>query len=574
MKKLLTLFIIFFCLLITSCSTGTTGQSGETLNSITKNESGILVTVGNHGMIQTSSDNGIQWHTQISNTSNNLNGVAYGNKQFIAVGNNTILSSADGTTWNVINQTLNTNLAGIIYSQGKFIAVGNDKTSGNGVILSSLDGSTWKIDYSAADIGALKSVTYGNGKFIVVGISSLLTSIDNGITWTKAQVSIYPLYGVTYGNNKFVAVGAQAAHKGVVVTSAEDNQWTNINTNFVYEFEAITYNGTFVAVGQHGAVYSSTDGITWNKIISGTNGYLYGVTSTIDGKFIAVGSNSTIISLNVSGNNSYHGVTYGNGKFIAVGDKGLLKTSNDGISWITQNSSTQKSLMAVVSGTNLPYIAVGTAGTIVMSPDGVNWATQSSGVSESNLFAITYGNNQYVVVGQNGVILTSPNGITWNKQQAVNNSLYGITYANNLFVAVGLFGSIYTSPDGSIWTQQSSGTDAWLTGISVNSDGEFVVVGIDNNGNSISLTSPDCSTWTTQANNLAQLYGTTYNAPLNYYLAFGYDGTLLSSTNGADWTALSSGTNEDLFAAAVNESGNSVIVGANQTIIYFKKQYK
>jgi hypothetical protein len=39
----------------------------------------------------------------------------------------------------------------------------------------------------------------------------------------------------------------------------------------------------------------------------------------------------------------------------------------------------------------------------------------------------------------------------------------GVTYGNGLFVAVGQFGTILTSPDGVNWTQRTSGTSNWLS---------------------------------------------------------------------------------------------------------------
>jgi hypothetical protein len=60
---------------------------------------GLFVAVGQDGTILTSPD-GVNWTAQTSGTSNWLYEVAYGNNTFVAVGRNgTILTSPDGVNW-------------------------------------------------------------------------------------------------------------------------------------------------------------------------------------------------------------------------------------------------------------------------------------------------------------------------------------------------------------------------------------------------------------------------------------------------------------------------------------------
>src|SRR5207247_8029446 len=58
-------------------------------------------------------------------TGNNLNGITYGNGQFVAVGaSDTIVTSADGVDW-VLRQSGTTDwLSDIAYGNGEFVAVG------------------------------------------------------------------------------------------------------------------------------------------------------------------------------------------------------------------------------------------------------------------------------------------------------------------------------------------------------------------------------------------------------------------------------------------------------------------
>ena len=66
-------------------------------------ESVKFVAVGESGTVLTSSD-GTSWTSRTSGTTNDLNGVPYGNSTFLTVDfSGTILISSDGTSWTTIS---------------------------------------------------------------------------------------------------------------------------------------------------------------------------------------------------------------------------------------------------------------------------------------------------------------------------------------------------------------------------------------------------------------------------------------------------------------------------------------
>jgi len=71
-----------------------------------------------------------------------------------------------------------------------------------------------------------------------------------------------------------------------------------------------------------------------------------------------------------------YGVTYANGRFVAVGDKGAIFTS----------------------------------------PDGINWTEHSLDSDTPTLYAVTYGNDRFVAVGSSNAIFTSLDGVAWKKE--------------------------------------------------------------------------------------------------------------------------------------------------------------
>jgi len=95
----------------------------------------------------------------------------------------------------------------VAYGNGVFVAVAN----GTDQVMTSTDnGVTWTAGIAASD-NYWTSVTYGNGVFVAVsydGASQVMTSTD-GVTWTaRTAASVSGWFSVAYGNGVFVAVAA------------------------------------------------------------------------------------------------------------------------------------------------------------------------------------------------------------------------------------------------------------------------------------------------------------------------------------------------------------------------------
>jgi len=238
---------------------------------------GLFVTVGDNGIILTSSD-GISWTKRTSGTTKNLYGVTYGNSTFVTVGDNaTILTSSDGTTWTNTSTNKRTTLRyfskadtnhlyGVTYGDDLFVTVG-----GNATIFTSSDGTTWTerdgLRSTWATPKYLKGVTYRKKLFVAVGRNGLILNSPDGITWKQRKSGTkYNLVGITYRNGLFVSVGKN----GKIVTSFDGNWWVKRTYVLPDWLNGVTYgNGTFVTVGDNGVIITSSDGISWTKRTSG-----------------------------------------------------------------------------------------------------------------------------------------------------------------------------------------------------------------------------------------------------------------------------------------------------------------
>lgn len=279
----------------------------------------------------------------------------------------------------------NYNLNAIAYGDGQFVAVGDYRT-----IVSSMDGMTWTPRDSGTPPYDLTAIAYGNGQFVAMGNGLVITSSD-GISWTR-QGSAIPLnYGITFGNGQFVAVGGFTSPSlGLIMTSPDGSAWTLRTTNILTTnilttniLTGITYgDGQFVAVGRSGTVLNSRDGINWTRNNSGTKNYHNGVVYG-NGRFVLVGWGG--------------------------GDSGPIRTSPDGITWTAQNAGMSYPLHSIAFDGS-QFVAVGGLQspftTIISSPDGVIW-TQHSCPTSHVWLGVAYGNGQFVAVGQHGAIVQS-----------------------------------------------------------------------------------------------------------------------------------------------------------------------
>ncbi|MEW6157794.1 MAG: hypothetical protein AB1813_10200 [Verrucomicrobiota bacterium] len=148
-------------------------------------------------------------------------------------------------------------------------------------------------------------------------------------------------------------------------------------------------------------------------------------------------------------------------------------SSRESLSLTLRRSNSELSSLAHGQGR---YIAVGQTGLILSSPDGRNWIHEDSGTTAS-LRSVVFGQRLFVAVGNLGTILTSPNGQRWTLRGSKDYPcLASVVHAKGLFVAVGENGGIFTSPDGVKWSRRESGTSARLRSVGFGAK-RFIAVG-------------------------------------------------------------------------------------------------
>ncbi|GAB3945108.1 hypothetical protein GCM10028805_13660 [Spirosoma harenae] len=264
-------------------------------------------------------------------------------------------------------------------------------------------------------------------------------------------------------------------------------------------------------------------------------------------------------------------VAYGGGKYVAVGNSGLIQISTDGVGWTTQVAPSQSAgaLLGIVYA-NSQFVAVGSSGRVITSPDGITWASQVSGTTKF-LWSIAYGAGRFIAVGDDGTAITSADGIAWTSlTTGTSKGFNDITYGDGQFVAVGDGGMIRTTPNGIIWTARVSGTANDLKGVTIGVNGQFVAVGT----NSTVVSSPNGIGWTAQeaaGGTSLLLTSVTYDPAQGLYVAVAETilHQLLRSTDGINWTSGSSDTRLSLYRVRYV---NSLLIAVGQLDIILTSQ--
>ena len=273
-------------------------------------------------------------------------------------------------------------------------------------------------------------------------------------------------------------------------------------------------------------------------------------------------------SRNSGNSDDLFAITYGNGHFVAVGDRGTILASTNSVNWSDHSVFDGYYLNGVTYGNGL-YVAVGGSGGILTSPDAVRWIDRSGEATTADLRDVAYGNGVYVVIGTGGTILISADANTWKTiVPDPNQDLNAITFENGIFVVVGQrssdnVGLILTSTNGVAWSNASPGTPPNLRGVGAGPGG-VVVVG---NGGTVML-STNNSTWTGTTvscpGGAVNLRACTYGS--GSYVVVGNSGTILSSETATNWTCRASGTTANLHSIAFGQ-GTYVAVGNGGTIL-------
>ena len=389
--------------------------------------------VGDGGLILKSTDAGITWVQQTSNTTSTLYGVFFKSdtEGWACGASGTLVSTTDGgTTWVVHAQSgvITTSSFNDIYFVGTLGWAGNDD---NSLYRTTDNGVTWALAQGFADDVNSVSFADANNGYAALDGAGIAYSQDGGATWTAASVNLGPYPYTRSDIEKIFTIDA---------TTAVATGWGSM----------VGYQPTILVV-------SYDAGATWNVPSTGyewaSYAYGYGISMFGDGEVIVVGGGSGFAAPNI-----HSGATYANfarvqefygddlravatlpgtNTVVAVGDGGCIGRSTDkGLTWsYYSDPSFGFAGVSRFSHDGTTTYAVGTSGTFMKKEAGSDW-TRPAIISPDG-YAPNFRDIKaidgvlYVSGGYNYLAKSTDDGATWTELTTItslSDGIYGMAW--------------------------------------------------------------------------------------------------------------------------------------------------
>ena len=467
------------------------GTSNDINAVIWDTSTGLFVAVGNN-VILTSTD-GITWIDKTPATAVGvLTWVVKGNSGFVAGGlTGAAVNSATGATWSsqATGVPTTTRFNAVTSSGTLIVGVGYDTTfGGSPVVYTTTDGITWSIKTVSITGRQFYAAYWDGSQFIIAGQENVSVS-TNGTAWAAKIVSNSPpknisaITSIPTATGNILVLSASgspfSATGGRIFTStdngstwAENAAGTTLSATGLFQLGGKAYAIYPAVAGFPADIKNSSNGTTWTAIITDVitntatslNDVVYG-----SNQYVAVGKEYLTSADGVTWKSQgsftqiARHVVWDGTQFTAVGDRGLIATSTDGINWTEQTSNTSANLTKVVSkGSTLlafkPWLATNNRASVFTSTNnGTTWTTTTLG---ARIFDVASDGTKFVGVGQRSALAISADGLTWDETKSVaGTGIVGvknftrIESNGNLFVAFGQsqFDPVVISPNGISW---------------------------------------------------------------------------------------------------------------------------
>lgn len=276
----------------------------------------------------------------------------------------------------------------------------------------------------------------------LTGTSAIFKSNASVTSWKTPS-----LQSIAKNGNSYLAVD----NLGNMYSSNDASNWSQVDLSAVSGLAAGTIlNAVYCAsdnlcfaLGDSGTILKTSDGSSWNKLVSGTTRDLRAMVCQGNNCVIAGGDNTSntgtllysndytgwIATATTLPTNKFNGITYFNNKYFAVGNGGVIYSSTNGLNWVALTSSTTNNLNSIACGENLGCVAVGDSGRIIYSAYGSSWTATSNGTSD--LTSVSYNAGVFAAVGKAGRLLYSSNmsswsAATWPTNNSNSNNLYAV----------------------------------------------------------------------------------------------------------------------------------------------------
>lgn len=343
---------------------------------------------------------------------------------------------------------------------------------------------------------------------MIVSDTNIIRYKSNSVPYDNAAANLsLQTSGLTSTDATWYVDGANKGRSSTlkITPSDFDRDWQSSSSSSTARMRCIAQaDGKIIMGGVSGAlVYSSDNGASWTTVTAFTSGAITGI-------------------------------SYNNGRYVAVDSNGIIFSSDNVASGWTQVYDSGKILNAIITDGSV-FVAVGeqypgTEGIICKSANGIDWET--IGGVFPNFYAICYDSKKFHAVGAGGIVWASEDGSTWTQTATIGFDCRGISY-DGKYIAGGQGGQIAYSNDGRNW----------------------------HNG-TVTRTS---ETSVSHIRAIASAYGVYYSV---CYLSNEY-GEVWTSNNGRDWTVCYSTDAANTRLWVVGFIGTGILASGDSGKVYY-----
>ena len=348
------------------------------------------------------------------------------NKLFMASAKNLFYTTDSGTTWNAVPTLMPVTYIGMVITSGSNLYLGSDQ----GMFLSTDEGGSWN------NIGLtdplIEAVAVSGGNLIAgtrdVGI---FTSQDKGASWlqTGALNNMLVQALAVVDSNLIVGNNSQ---EGVFISHDNGSSIKNYN-NLDHSYTLCLrargtdiFAGTEMALSGGGGVFKSTDlGKSWSCI---------GLKNSIN--------------VSIGFNNSY--------LFIGT-DHGVIRTSNDGLTWNQVNSGLPVTRINSLEAVDSVIYAAVYNGVYRTTDNGLSW--KSCGLRDTVVSALLYKSGSLFACTSYGIFKSAPPDTSWLPSGFTDSSAVFL-YSSGSLLFASVNNKLFLSRDNAVtWTPINTGID-------------------------------------------------------------------------------------------------------------------
>lgn len=317
-----------------------------------------------------------------------IHDVCFGDDLYLAAADGGhYFTSVDGIAWQQRHTGLEHSNLSVAYSRGVYLMAARAELR-DFTLLQSTNGLVWRQYRTPPSRPWGNAVAWGPHGFVVAPLRSeqFLYSPD-GLNWTSTY-QLPPLVeftSVNYACDRYIAVGGTPG----IITSMNGRGWTPVTNNPASPpFMAVGGNATFAIASGPQRTIHTTNGVDWSWLPELATAQLFGI-------------------------------SYAQGKFVAVGSPGIIISEN-GLNWRRVTNQLPSVIYRCVLGTPSAFLVGGDGGNLVYSRDGSDWQVVPH-QPVGRILSISRGHSAFIATADvgaginGGAYLLSGDGINWTR---------------------------------------------------------------------------------------------------------------------------------------------------------------